>query len=278
MAHRRAHRQVPLEVLGLGFSRTGTSSLRDALEMLGYNVTNHGFRVGPNPTDRAMWTEAINAKFYGKGNPYGRVEWDQLLGHCMAVTDVPHILFAEDLIAAYPEAKVILTTRDPEDWWKSYSSTIALHLRGSIGLERTPEWLEPRQLRNKRVFWRLVFRTLFGLKETEWEVTPEIAKERFIVHYEQVRRLVPKDRLLEHRVGEGWEHLCTFLGKPVPEMPFPKVNDAGEYVSRIGKRNRELLCWKILRCFLFGATVLVGMYGISLANTSQSVILPERRS
>jgi hypothetical protein len=69
-----------------------------------------------------------------------------------AVTDVPHILFAEDLIAAYPEAKVILTTRDPEEWWKSYSSTIALHLRGSIGLERTPEWLEPRQLRNKRVF------------------------------------------------------------------------------------------------------------------------------
>jgi hypothetical protein len=109
-------------------------------------------------------------------------------------------------------------------------------------------------------------------------VTPEITKECFIVHYEQVRHSVPKDRLLEHRVGEGWEHLCTFLGKPVPEVPFPKVNDAGEYVSRIGKRNRELLCWKILRCFLFGAAVLVGMYGISLANTRQSVILPERRS
>src|ERR1700761_1437417 len=92
-----------------------------------------------------------------------------------AVTDVPHILFAEDLIAAYPDAKVILTTRDPEEWWKSYSSTVALHLRGSIGLERAPAWLEPRELRDKRVFWRLVFRTLFGLKESEWEVTPEIA-------------------------------------------------------------------------------------------------------
>jgi hypothetical protein len=194
-----------------------------------------------------------------------------------AVTDVPHILFAEELIAAYPEAKVILTTRDPEEWWKSYSSTVALHLRGSIGLERTPEWLEPRQLRDKRLFWRLVFRTLFGLKETEWEVTPGIAKERFIAHYEQVRRLLPKDRLLEYRVGEGWEHLCTFLGKPVPEVPFPKVNDAQQYVSRIGKRNRELLCWEIWRYFLFGAAVFAGMYGISLANARQSVILPERR-
>ncbi|KAJ7852730.1 hypothetical protein B0H13DRAFT_1505302, partial [Mycena leptocephala] len=83
------------------------TALRNALEMLRYNVTNHGFRVGLNPTHRTMWTEAINAKFYGKGNPYGRVEWDQLLGHYMAVTDVPRILFAEDLIAAYPEAKVI---------------------------------------------------------------------------------------------------------------------------------------------------------------------------
>ncbi|KAJ7206373.1 hypothetical protein GGX14DRAFT_457666, partial [Mycena pura] len=190
MARRR---QVPLEVLGLGFSRTGTSSLtamRDALEMLGYNVTNHGFRVGPNPNERALWTKAVNAKFYGKGNRYGRMEWDQLLGHCMAVTDVPHILFAEDLIAAYPDAKVILTTRDPEEWWRSYSSTVALHLRGSIGLERAPAWLEPHELRDKRVFWRLVFRTLFGLTESEWEVTPEIAKARFIAHYEQVRRLV----------------------------------------------------------------------------------------
>ncbi|KAJ7127634.1 hypothetical protein C8R44DRAFT_778624 [Mycena epipterygia] len=154
-----APRAVPMQVLGLGFSRTGTASMRIALEMLEYKKTNHGFAVWTNPSERAMWTEAINAKFFGKGRLYGRADWDRLLGHCMAVTDVPHLLFAEELIAAYPEAKVILTMRDPDSWWKSYEETISSALQSPLAA--VSAWLEPQTAGNVRKFWRLVFLAMF---------------------------------------------------------------------------------------------------------------------
>ncbi|KAJ6555421.1 hypothetical protein DFH09DRAFT_1492689 [Mycena vulgaris] len=132
--HRRtATRKVPMPVLALGFSRIGTQSMRIALETLGSNETNHGFT----------------------GKPYGRAEWDRLVDHCMAVTDVPHILFAEELIAAYPEAKVILTTA-------------------------VNAWFEPQTAWKVREFWRIVFLAMFKIDN----VTPEIAKARFAAHYD----------------------------------------------------------------------------------------------
>ena len=71
-----------------------------------------------NPRDCEMWAQAFRAKFEGKGKPFRRAEFDMLLGHCQAVVDNPCICFAEELIAAYPEAKVILTNRDVNDWYK----------------------------------------------------------------------------------------------------------------------------------------------------------------
>ncbi|KAJ7455868.1 P-loop containing nucleoside triphosphate hydrolase protein [Mycena latifolia] len=218
---RSGKRVVPMQVLALGFSRTGTTSLRIALETLGYKETNHG---------PYQWTEAINAKYHGKGKPYGRAEWDRLLGHCMAVTDVPHILFAEELIDAYPEAKVILTTRDPDSWWKSYSATIESGLRNP--LFAWTAWLEPQRAGKVHAFWHLVFHAMFKTRS----ITPEIAKARFTAHYSEVRALVPKERLLEYRVGEGWESLCEFLEKDVPDEAFPRVNDTQAFHSQMAMK------------------------------------------
>ncbi|KAJ7181456.1 P-loop containing nucleoside triphosphate hydrolase protein [Mycena crocata] len=227
---RTAKRTVPMQVLGLGFSRTGTASMRIALETLGYNETNHGFIVWTNPAEMEMWTEAINAKYFGKGKPYGPADWDRLLGHCMAVTDVPHLLFAEELIAAYPDAKVVLTTRDPDSWWKSYAATVGGALESPLGAMNA--WLEPETAGKIRDFWRLVFLAMF---QTE-HVTPEIAKVRYAAYYEEVRRMVPKERLLDYRVGEGWEKLCKFLEKDVPAGLFPKVNDTQAFHDHMAKR------------------------------------------
>ncbi|KAJ7218446.1 P-loop containing nucleoside triphosphate hydrolase protein [Mycena pura] len=246
---RGATRKVPMVLLCLGYSRTGTASMRVALELLGYHETNHGFRVMMNPSDREMWTEAINAKFFGKGRLYGRAEWDQLLGHCMAVADVPHILFAEELVAAYPEAKVVLTIRDPDRWWASYSGTIAEMLRAPHGLH---PWLVPRTLAKMRAFQHLVFRALFGTSSP----TPEVAKACFVAHYDAVRRLVPRERLLEYHVGEGWSRLCVFLEKPVPEEPFPKLNDTPAYREYATRRNLGILR-QTLRKYVAPAIVAV---------------------
>jgi len=227
---RNKPRTVLMQVLTLGFSRTGTSSMRIALEKLGYNETNHGFTVSTSPLEMEMWTEAINAKFFGKGKPYGRAEWDQLLGHCMAVTDMPHLLFAKELISAYPEAKVVLTAREVDSWWKSFKDTIGGVLASPVG-DLTVRLVANTAGRD-REFWRLAFNAMFGTND----VTEEIAKKRYIEYYDEVRSLVPKERLLEYRVGEGWESLCRFLGKDVPAEPFPKVNDTQAFQDQIKKR------------------------------------------
>jgi hypothetical protein len=95
-------RKVPMEVLSLGMGRTGTCSMREALHILGVRHTYHGFDTFDSPGDFLYWEKAADAKFYGKGKPYGREEFDEFLGHCAGTTDLP-ALFAEDMIAAYPE-------------------------------------------------------------------------------------------------------------------------------------------------------------------------------
>ncbi|KAJ6552599.1 pectin lyase fold/virulence factor [Mycena vulgaris] len=251
---RKATRQVPMQVLALGFSRTGTQSMRIALETLGYNETNHGFTVWTNLLEIEMWTEAINAKFFGKGKPYGREEWDRLLGHYMAVTDVPHILFAEELIAAYPDAKVILTTRTPDSWWKSYEATIGRAFESPFGA--VSAWLEPQTAGKVQEFWRIVFLAMF---KTE-NVTPEIAKARFTAHYEGVRALVPKERLLDYRVGEGWETLCKFLEKDIPATPFPKVNDTQAFRLHLVQLVRPIWRRAFVKYVVPAIFVCAGLY------------------
>ncbi|KAJ7485542.1 hypothetical protein FB451DRAFT_1230209 [Mycena latifolia] len=237
---RPTERKVPMQVLGLGLSRTGTASLKIALETLGYVETNHGRTVGnASPAVQDMWIEAIRAKYYGKGTPYGRAEWDRLLGEYPAITDWPHTLFAEDLIAAYPEVKVVLTTRSVDSWWKSFEATVVEAERPML-LGRLREWFDP-VYEKRQYLGRLATPALFG---TGFEhITEDIAKARFIAHYDEIRRLVPKDRLLEFNVKEGWVPLAGFLGKEVPVTPFPRVNDTEQFQKRAAIRRGTTLAW-----------------------------------
>ncbi|KAJ7485329.1 P-loop containing nucleoside triphosphate hydrolase protein [Mycena latifolia] len=254
-----AKRTVPMQVLALGFPRTGTASLKIALETLGYVRTSHAYSVftsGPAVID--MWTAAISAKFYGQGTPYGREEWDQLLGDCQAVTASPHILFAAELIAAYPDAKVVLTRRSPDSWWKSYAATVAAEAQNHVLLARLSAWLDPGFSGKRLYLMQHMFRALFGTTD----VTEDIAKARFAAHYEEVRRLVPKDRLLEFDVKEGWEPLVAFLGKEAPETAFPRVNDTEQYNMRLAANSRA---------FWWG--LVSKIVGPSLAGVAAAVML-----
>lgn len=121
---RKCHRVVPMKVLALGLGRTGTASLRTALKQLGFDDCYHMMSASvENPPDCLMWQDAFAAKFDGVGT-FGRAEWDKLLGHCMAVCDWPAVAFAKELIEAYPEAKVLLTTRDVDSWHSSTMKTV----------------------------------------------------------------------------------------------------------------------------------------------------------
>ena len=257
-------RTVPMKVLVLGLSRTGTDcqyshlnplsrtwipswiwltckhsfpAIRKALMQLGYLDTYHGYEAAAeNPRDCELWLEAFGAKFDGDGKVFGRKEFDQLLGHCQAVCDGPATCFTPELIAAYPEAKVILSNRDVDEWHQSVTNTLlkniftakAVALSILAWVTRSPNrWTRP-------MFVRVFTDCYSGDFERN-------GKRVFQEHYEMVRSLVPKENLLEYQVQDGWAPLCQFLGAGVPLGLFPNGNTKEELEQRIGEVvNHEL--------------------------------------
>ncbi|GME32211.1 hypothetical protein GTA08_BOTSDO11323 [Neofusicoccum parvum] len=218
--------------------------------MLGYNDTYHMISASTeNPPDCLMWSDALAAKYDNDGH-FGREQWDQLLGHCQAVCDWPAVAFARELIEAYPEAKVILTTRDVDSWYNSCLKTV--HWRATepeLARLARHDWAASLYHPMLATFWRRFFRGGFE----------KHGKAVFADHYAEVRALVPPDRLLEYRVGEGWERLCAFLDVPVPRDEFPNVNDTSGFVSRCRRRMRAQWCNVALRWAVYGTgAVAVG--------------------
>jgi hypothetical protein len=225
--------------------------MRAAMKHLGYVDTYHMMNCSiENPPDALMWMDALTAKYDGVGKPFTREDWDQLLGNAQAVCDWPSIAFAKELIEAYPEAKVVLTNRDVHSW---HASTM------------------------KTVYWRVTDPELRWLSHFDWAASmyqpmlqkffdtffkgdfPNKGKEVFLQHYEEVRSLVPKERLLEYRVQDGWEPLCEFLGEPVPkDCGFPNVNDNSDFVTRSRRRNRNQMYNCALRYVFNASTVVLG--------------------
>ncbi len=202
------------------------------MQQLGYVDTYHMMSCSiENPPDALFWMDALRAKYDGVGKPFQREDWDKLMGHCQAVCDWPAIAFARELIEAYPEAKVVLTNRDVDSW---HASTL-----------RTVYWraTDPELRALSRVNWAagMYYPMLKKFFDTFFEGDfPGRGKDVFLRHYDEVRSLVPKDRLLEYRVSEGWEPLCDFLGVPVPRNEkFPNVNDNRDFVERSRRRNRR---------------------------------------
>ena len=170
-----------------------------------------------------MWNDAMDAKYLGRGLRFTRTEWDQLLGSCSAVSaDPPATAFAEDLVAAYPEAKVILVEREIESWYRSFDTniiTVQWSLMISFLSELDPWYLRPVRRCHRR--WATGWMGSHSRAEMQ-----EKARQAYVDHYALVRRITPKGHLLEYKLEDGWGPLCEFLGKPVPDVPFPHVNDS----------------------------------------------------
>ncbi|HEY7328844.1 MAG TPA: sulfotransferase [Gemmataceae bacterium] len=209
---------MSLKVIGAGFGRTGTQSLQAALEELGFTRCYHMTEVFAHPEHAAAWSAAR------RGEP---VDWDALFAGYQAAVDWPPCAFYRELMERYPDAKVILTVRDAHKWYESALQTIYYARRAFPGWTR---WFLPRMRRFIRmlddVVWIGTFQGRFADKQHAIEV--------FHRHIDEVRRMVPADRLLVYEVSRGWEPLCVFLGKEAPKnKPFPRLNDAAEFRSRI---------------------------------------------
>ena len=233
-----------------------------ALTMLGYE-TYHGFKTFADIRDYEICNLAHETKFLSKPSSMcPKVDkgfFDKVLGHMNAVTDMPAVSFSEELIAAYPEAKVVLVERDIEPWYKSFERVFINNYES--GLFAFVAWLDPRKtgllntaLRNS------VARCQFRANNSE-EFRAN-AQPVYREHYAKIRKLLEdqgetETRLLEFDLSPGWEPLCKFLGKNVPkDQPFPRVNEDKMIQEKImvmllhGLRKRARSMLAVVGCFV----------------------------
>ena len=203
---------MALQVIGVGMPRTGTLSLKTALEQLGFGPCHHMTEVFAHPEQWPHWHRV------GDGED---IDWDDIFGPYRSTTDAPGVYFWRSLAERYPDAKLILTERDPERWFESMQATIF-----------SPQH---RQLMGSSPVGALIGKLAarsWPSRDSELSKGPpsrERMIEMFKAHSEAVRREVPAERLLIYQVSEGWEPLCAFLGAPIPKTPFPRVNSSEEF-------------------------------------------------
>jgi len=199
---------MTLEVFSAGFGRTGTMSLKLALEELGFGPCHHMDEVLANgETQIALWNEAYA----------GRPDFEAIYRGYRAAVDWPTAAYWRELAAAYPDAKVLLSSRTPESWAASFSGTI-------LTILAAPEtWPEPARPWLEMVTDVVIERSLGGKTGQEDLVAA------FEAHEAAVKSEIAPERLLVFDVRQGWEPLCRFLGKPVPSTPFPRTNSKEEF-------------------------------------------------
>jgi len=233
---------MALKVIGAGFGRTGTKSLQAALETLGFAPCYHMTSLFAAPQESSGWRAAI------AGKP---VEWQTFLGAYQATVDWPGCTFYQELMAAFPDAKVILTVRDPEKWYDSAAATI---YGATQGLPSFIHLLRPAlgkviDMVNELI-WQKTFDNRFADRAHAIAV--------YNAHNAEVQRVVPPERLLVYTVKEGWEPLCHFLDVPVPDEPFPHLNDSAEFQRMAARRKR------LAQAVPWLALLSLGLLGLAL--------------
>ncbi|KAK4561647.1 hypothetical protein LTR86_004326 [Recurvomyces mirabilis] len=257
---RTCTRVVPMRVLCLGVSRTGTTC---------HDETYHFASLIQNEPDAVMWIEALEAKFKSKGKPFSRAEWDQLLGHCQAITDTPCIILYKELLEAYPNAKVILSVRDSADqWFDSMMNTLipwseAFTVEPAALWQRLRlKWFSPVS-KNFGYLCHLCFRygPYYQALISDRRNGTQTAKKWYEEYIDEVKSIVPKEKLLVFNVKEGWAPLCAFLGHEIPDLPFPRRNDTATFMQNAagyGGFVESAIVKGIRRTMLLGSAVVAG--------------------
>jgi len=201
---------MALKVVGSGLGRTGTKSLQTALNTLGLGPCHHMLEVFTHPETMALWIEA------GAGRP----DWEAIFADYHAMVDYPGAAFWRELADYYPDAKVLHSVRDPDQWFDSTQATIF-----APGSPITQVGADTGAL---AAFFNSFVGDLRGHLNDRAYMT-----DHFLRHTEAVKAAIPADRLLVYEAGQGWEPLCVFLGVPVPDAPYPSENNRAEFIARM---------------------------------------------
>jgi hypothetical protein len=201
---------MTLQVVGAGVGRTGTNSLKIALEQLLGQPCHHMVEIFKHPAEVPAWMDAL------AGRP---VDWSSMLAGYGALVDWPGASFWPELTEANPDALVLLSVRDPESWYKSASNTIF----GTF--DHAPPEMQP---------WFESVRRLLGERFSDQLDDPTAMMTAFERHNDAVRAAIPAERLLEWTPGDGWEPICARLGLEVPDTEFPNTNDTNQWRANFG--------------------------------------------
>jgi hypothetical protein len=215
-----------IEVIGAGWGRTGTNSLMKALEILGYDPCYHMEKVIKDGAGD-IWANVYQGKPYDFDDIFGPKKY-------RATCDFPSCIYWKEQLQKYPHAKVILSTRDPNKWHKSCMDTI---FKAMPGNPFSPFGLKICHFFNLGPIGKLsreIVTRIFHNRTSDRDYTTKL----FTDYNERVIAECPKDKLLVFQVEQGWEPLCNFLGCPIPDVPFPRVNDTAQFQQHLVGINR----------------------------------------
>ncbi len=224
---------MALKVIGAGFGRTGTLSLKVALEQLGYGPCHHMKEVMLN-NDQAEW--------FSQASKGVEVDWHEVFNKYSSAVDWPAAAYYQELAESFPDAKIVLGVRDPDAWYESVENTIFRVI------PNFPKWIRFIFPRSDKVFnmiektiWQGEFSGQFEDKGTAIQVFNE--------RIETIKKMFPPERLLIHTSKDGWEPLCEFLDVDIPDTPYPWVNDSA-------KIKRAIIVLRILQWLPLAILVL----------------------
>lgn len=204
---------MSLSVISSGFGRTGTMSLKLALEQLGFGPCHHMEEVMGHPEQVPHWCAAALGE---------TMDWDDVYRGYRSTVDWPGAHYWRELVERYPDAKVIHTVRPAEEWWDSFSKTIGTILADVGG--------ENGEVRSLTEMAHAVVATTFGSGLDDKDAALQAFEQRTA----DVKAAVPADRLLVFEARQGWAPLCEFLGVPTPTGPFPRTNDTAAFWKTFG--------------------------------------------
>ncbi len=224
---------MSISVIGAGYGRTGTKSLKLALEELGFDTCYHMEELLRNPEGVKHWKNAMDNN---------SVDWDTLFSGYHSIVDFPGCIYYKELANHYPDSKIILSLREPESWYHSVYTTIfsfdpglALKLKMvfSMPFSPTARFLFKVILLNNASIWKKHFKGNFADKG--------FAIQQYQAHIEDVKRSIPQERLLLHESKDGWEPICKFLGKEIPSSRYPSTNKKEDFHAHAKSIVRDVL-------------------------------------
>lgn len=195
---------MSLKVIGTGFGRTGTDSMRMALNILGFGPTHHMFELSDNLVLYQRWIDLSRGS---------QPDWDSLFEGYSSCVDWPSAYYWRELIDLYPDAPVLLTWRSAESWWKSFEGTILQMMKRS---------------KEENPLTHFLAINVFDGKADDRDHAMDVYNR----HVDEVIATVPQDRLLVHNLGDRWEPLCKFLKVSVPEIEYPSRNTTAEIQAK----------------------------------------------